>query len=133
MTCAVCRRTVRGFWERCEKTGAQVVPIAMAGWDRRPRIEHPVPWEKYQKPGEGMERYYATPTPQELAAHIEEAMRWAAERPARCPAQAVILYAWNEHDEGGWLQPTLGADGKPDASRIRAIGKVLRSATTSKA
>lgn len=42
------------------------------------------------------------------------------------PANAIIIYAWNEHDEGGWLQPTLGADGKPDEARVKALGKVLR-------
>ena len=119
-------RTAHGFWDRCAATGAQVVPIAMAGWDRRPRIEHPVPWEKYQKPGEGMERYYATPTPAELAGHIEEALRWTAARPAQCPAQAVILYAWNEHDEGGWLCPTLNPDGTPNAEGLDAIAAMLR-------
>jgi hypothetical protein len=39
--------------------------------------------------------------------------------------KAIIIYAWNEHDEGGRLQPTLGSDGKPDEARIRALGKVL--------
>jgi|GEM_PF-6358815 len=43
------------------------------------------------------------------------------------PANAIIIYAWNEHDEGGWIQSTLGADGKPDASRIQALEKVLKS------
>jgi hypothetical protein len=22
----------------------------------------------------------------------------------------VVIYGWNEYDEGGWLQPTFGAD-----------------------
>ena len=74
-----------------------------------------------------------TATPDEIAAHLREALAWTQANRDLNPANAIILYAWNEHDEGGWLQPTLGADGKPDASRIRAIGKVLRSATTSKA
>lgn len=121
------RAHVHGFWERCAKTGAQVVPLAMAGWDRRPRIEHPVPWEKYQKPGEGMERYYATPTPPELTAHIEEAMRWTAARKEQCPAQAVILYAWNEHDEGGWLCPTLNPDGTANTERLDALAAMLNA------
>jgi hypothetical protein len=25
---------------------------------------------------------------------------------AVCAANTVIIYAWNEHDEGGWLVPT---------------------------
>ena len=110
------------FWDSCASTGAQVVPTAMAGWDRRPRVEHPVPWQKNQKPGEGIEKYFQMPTPKELAAHIEDAMRWVIAKPDRCPAQTIIIYAWNEHDEGGWLCPTLSEG----PARLDAISKLLR-------
>jgi sugar phosphate isomerase/epimerase len=114
--------TAREFWRACAATGAEVVPLAMAGWDRRPRVEHPVPWETWQKPNVGLDKYYVLPTPEELAAHVGEAMAWAEQ----CPAKTVIIYAWNEHDEGGWLCPTLGADGRPDASRLRALAGMRR-------
>jgi hypothetical protein len=111
----------RGFWQECAATGAEVVPLVMAGWDRRPRVEHPVPWEYWQKPGSGLDKYYVAPSPAELAGHVCEAMEWAKKRPAQCPAKTVIVYAWNEHDEGGWLCPTLGSDGRPEQSRLDAI------------
>ena len=112
----------REFWNECAATGAEVVPLVMAGWDRRPRVEHPVPWEAaWQKPNVGLDKYYVAPTPPELAGHLGESLDWIGARAAQCPAQTVIIYAWNEHDEGGWLCPTLGADGKPDASRLQAI------------
>jgi hypothetical protein len=114
-------QSARGFWEQCAAAGAEVVPVVMAGWDRRPRIEHPVWWEKDQVPGAGLEKYYQMPTPRELAAHVEEAERWVAARKEQCPAQAVIIYAWNEHDEGGWLCPTLNPDGSANTERLSAI------------
>ena len=117
----------RSFWDACAATGAEVVPLAMAGWDRRPRVEHPVPWEKWQKPNVGLDKFYVLPTPEELAAHVGEALAWAEARPAQCPAQTVIVYAWNEHDEGGWLCPTRGENGKPDASRLEAIARMRRA------
>jgi len=120
--------STRNTWVKSEATGAQVVPLVMAGWDRRPRIERPVPWETgWQKPNVGMEKYFALPTPEELAAHLKEAILWTKERNMVCPAKAVIIYAWNEHDEGGWLCPTLDENNKPDASRLKAINKVLKS------
>lgn len=114
--------TARAFWESCAATGMEVVPLAMAGWDRRPRVERPVPWEAWQKPNVGLDKFYVLPTPEELAAHVGEAMAWTE----RSPAKTVIVYAWNEHDEGGWLCPTLGADGKPDASRLRALAAMRK-------
>ncbi|HSV72461.1 MAG TPA: hypothetical protein VLH79_01730 [Chthonomonadales bacterium] len=123
---AALRQAARDFWDACAATGMQVVPIAMAGWDRRPRVEHPVPWETWQRPGEGMDRFFELPTPAELAAHIEEAIVWTRERPAISPARTVLVYAWNEHDEGGWLRPTLGQDGRPDTSRLDALRAMRR-------
>jgi len=115
------------FWEQCADTGTGVVPLAMAGWDRRPRVEHPVPWEtSWQRPGVGMDRYYQEPTSQELAAHFEDAMQWAAEDKVRCPAQAVIAYAWNEHDEGGWLCPRLNPEGSANTARLDALGAMVK-------
>jgi hypothetical protein len=119
-------RDARAFWERCAATGAEVVPIAMSGWDRRPRAERPVPWESsWQKPGANVDRYYQTPTPEQLADHLAEAAQWAADRPRQCPAEAVLVYAWNEHDEGGWLCPTLNADGTANDERLRALARRL--------
>ena len=46
--------------------------------------------------------------------------------PEVCPARTVIIYAWNEHDEGGWLCPTWSPDGRPDRRRLEAIRKVLK-------
>lgn len=43
------------FWEIQRSTGSPVIPLAMAGWDRRPRVQHPVPWENF---GGTMDRYY---------------------------------------------------------------------------
>jgi hypothetical protein len=104
------------FWNRCRAAGSSVVPIVMSGWDRRPRVERPVPWEK-QIPGAGLEKFYETGTPLEIAAHLDRAFRWMADNPQSSPAKAALIYAWNENDEGGWLVPTL----KDGAARLDAI------------
>jgi hypothetical protein len=108
------------FWEDCRKTGAAVVPIVMTGWDRRPRVEHPVFWETYQRPNVGLGKFYAPPTPSELSRHLAHALTWVNGHPDTARAKVVLIYAWND-DEGGWLVPTLdGGDG-----RIRAVRSVL--------
>lgn len=112
----------RRFWNDCAATGSAVIPIAMSGWDRRPRVERPVPWETWQKPGAGLDEYYQAPTPAELASHVDEALRWIDRHPQASPARTALVYAWNENDEGGWLVPTLGEGTK----RLDALRHVLR-------
>jgi hypothetical protein len=114
-------RHAEAFWDRCRSTGAQVVPIIMAGWDRRPRVEHPVPWEKEQKLSSDLDRYYEPPKPQELAGHASQALKWLNLNRASAQAGLAIIYAWNENDEGGWLVPTL-SEGR---ARLDALGRVL--------
>lgn len=116
---AALARQARDFWDRGRQTGAKVVPIASAGWDRRPRVENPVPWED----GPGNADFFLAPTPQELAASVREAVEWNAAHPDAAEANAVILYAWNELDEGGWIVPTLSEG----TARLDAIGEALRA------
>jgi hypothetical protein len=114
---------VENFWEEQRRTGAKVIPLAMSGWDRRPRIKNPVPWEHFAA---AADQYYEPATAEQFAEHLGHAVAWCRSHPDVAEAQAVIIYAWNEHDEGGWLCPTLRTDGSPDTSRIDALGKVLR-------
>lgn len=112
---------VESWWDQARDTGAPVVPLVMSGWDRRPRIERPHPWEPWQKPGVGMDRYYEAPTPAELAGHLQAAVRWNAANAKAAEANAILIYAWNENDEGGWLVPTLSEG----SARLDALQQVL--------
>lgn len=118
---AALTRLVERRWDEYAEAGLQVVPTVMSGWDRRPRIENPVPWERWQRAGAGMDRYYDAPRPDELAAHLRRALEWIAARPAVASPRVALIYAWNENDEGGWLVPTLPFDD----SRIEAVRRVL--------
>lgn len=127
----------RQLWDQWKQDGTPCITFATAGWDTRPRQERPPVWCKdlvkvampdptppaLQKPLIDA----TTATPEELTAHIREAIEWTKANRDINPANAIIIYAWNEHDEGGWLQPTRGADGKTDDSRIHALGKALRA------
>jgi hypothetical protein len=52
------------------------------------------------------------------------------QHPTLCPANTVIVYAWNEHDEGGWLCPTWTPGGVADARRLNEISTILRGEDT---
>jgi hypothetical protein len=111
------------FWEDCRKTGLNVVPTVMAGWDPRPRVETPTPWGDPYSTHNGEVDHSDTPAPVQIADHLRSACRWLSTHRDAAPAQTAIVYAWNEFDEGGWLCPTLSEG----SARLDAIAKVLRS------
>jgi hypothetical protein len=108
----------QSWWDEFAATGSPVVPLATAGWDPRPRIETPTPWHDYGS----ADHYYETPTPQALAAHVRAAIQWVRDHPQAAEANAVLIYAWNEFDEGGWLAPTLSEG----SARLDALKVILR-------
>lgn len=105
-------------WSAQAAQGLDVVPILGVGWDPRPRIETPTPWAVYAN------TWFNQPTPDEFAAHVTEGLSWMAAHPDAAPAGTVLAYAWNEHDEGGWLCPTWTEAG-PDTARVDALAAAL--------
>jgi len=120
-------------WEDAVTRGQKLIPMSTAGWDPRPRHDRPVSWMNV-----AAESWVQTATPDEIASHIEETMDYIQEHKENCEANALLIYAWNENDEGGWLVPTgrLGEDGLllhkengsliPDTTRLDAIRKILK-------
>jgi hypothetical protein len=109
-------------WKELRNSHLPVVPTVMTGWDRRPRIEHPVPWQTKQRPGEGIGNFFAAPTKKELADHLTRALAWLSAQAPDEQAPVVLIYAWNENDEGGWLMPTLPCQ----TDRLDALHQVLK-------
>lgn len=110
----------RAFWDSCRATGKQVIPLVSAGWDNRPRWRDP---ERYEELYKSRPRgpWYVQPTAAELAANLQSALDWMEANPEATEPRAVLMYAWNESDEGGWLVPTLDEG----TARLDAIAEVL--------
>ena len=119
---AALARKAQAKWDEWRATGVKVCPLVTAGWDRRPRVEHPVSWEKPDS-ADGIEFYYETPTCAELVAHLRAALDWCAKYRS-ADSGVVLIYGWNEIDEGGWLVPSLWPN--QGAQRIEAIRQVLQ-------
>jgi hypothetical protein len=93
------------------------MPVVTVGWDKRP-------WEDASDPKTHAVYYPDRTTPQ-VADFVTRAMRWMDLRPAKAPKERILLlYAWNEHGEGGYLTPTKGLG---DAY-LRAVEKTLGAA-----
>lgn len=102
------RRIWNGF---AEKAVLPYIPTVTTGWDMRP-------WEA----GPPSAFYYTPRTPENIAAFVGEALQWARQHPTATPDQPlVLLYAWNENGEGGYLTPT---DAEGDRT-LKAIKQVI--------
>lgn len=115
----------RDYWRAAADARVPVIPLVTTGWDKRPRQVNPVSWER-DHAYHTQETFPSLPAPGEIAAHLQRALAFVRENAAICPANAVIIYAWNEYDEGGWLAPTRADDGSPNAERLDAIRPLLR-------
>ena len=112
-------------WANALATKTPYIPLVTTGWDKRPRQDHPVSWEKNAAYAD-QKTFPAAPTNGELTGHLSRAVAFVQAHPDVCPANTIIVYAWNEHDEGGWLCPTWTPSGQPDTSRLDALRSILR-------
>ena len=110
----------RSYWVKLASTGSAIVPIAMVGWDTRPRHETAGPW---YSAATNPDQYYALATPPELAEHIRAAVRFVHDNPRACPSKVLLIYSWDECDEGGCLMPTHG---DPTGRHLSAIASIIR-------
>jgi Glycosyltransferase WbsX len=111
-------------WDEWMKTGSKVVPLVTAGWDRRPRVMNPVFWESPPKRTDEIQYYYEASKPEELAGLLQDALLWCNRNSDAAEANTILVYAWNEIDEGGWLVPSLWPD--QGSRRLDAIRAILR-------
>jgi pimeloyl-ACP methyl ester carboxylesterase len=118
------RQVERNCWQQAAEARVPSIPLVTTGWDKQPRKDHPVSWEKNH--AYHQQRVFpSTATPQEIASHLERALGFVGNHSDCCPANAVIVYAWNEHDEGGWLAPTWTPSGQANTTRLSAVRAVL--------
>lgn len=108
-------RANRSFWSRALSTGLKVVAPLSTGWDPRP----------VGAPRNRNTPYYAQAKPEEIAAHLKSALQWTSAHAKARDANTVLVYAWNEIAEGGWLTPML--DPGQGNARLDAIGRVLNN------
>lgn len=105
--------------------GLPVVPHFSVGWDPTPRIERPNPWSWYPAWN------YAPPlSREEMLDEATMLLRWIERNREECPTDHVMIFAWNEFEEGGWICPNVGLDGHPDVSRVRAFREVAEALKT---
>ena len=99
--------TTQSQWEGYQKSGSQYVPMMSFGWHAEPRYKNPVTWMTTES-----NSWVPYPTDEEIYNHVMYGLSYMDHPNAKefTKANTLILYAWNEHDEGSWLCPTLAVD-----------------------
>lgn len=95
-----------------------VIPWVTTGWDKRPRYESPVSWEICDNFDI---EYIQYPTTKELKHHLNNAYLFNNKH----DNDQVLIYAWNEFDEGGFIEPTLKENRTIDITKLSAIKEVV--------
>lgn len=109
-------------WESFAEKKA-VVPWVCTGWNAKPRIETPVPWYKNYSGAANCQ----DASPKDLKDFLGSAIDWTISNRSKAEANTIIIYAWNEFDEGfGAICPTMGTNGMPDTKRLDAISTAIR-------
>lgn len=108
MTFAQLAESAQRTWKKWRRSGVQLVPNVTFGWHPAPRLETPCDWTGAYPTNSWVD--YATD--QELINHLSYALSYAnhPETASAMMANTVIIYGWNEHDEGGWICPTIEVD-----------------------
>jgi hypothetical protein len=92
------------------------MPAITVGWDRRP-------WEDPSKP-QTQAVYYPDRTPLQTTDFVRQAIRWLNDHADKTTKERILLlYAWNENGEGGYLTPTKGLGD----TYLKAVGNVLNA------
>lgn len=92
------------------------IPLLTCGWDKRP-------WEGPNGLNQVEGWYYTGDTPDAFQSFLRDAFRWMDNNPSRTTKERLVLiYAWNELGEGGYLVPTKG---DPEAAKLKKIKELL--------
>ncbi len=98
--------------------GLPVIPNVMTGWNPSAMWVEPSIADKHY-PHKGMD-YYEHASPEEIVANLGHAVDWLHQNPQEF--MGVLIYAWNEVLEGGYLMETK-QDGR---ARIETLRNYLR-------
>jgi hypothetical protein len=97
------------------------IPTVMSGFDARP-WDTPPSWY-FNNPTFMVDGQNWGRTPATFGAHLQAAIDWLNAHPDKAtPEKLIMIYAWNEFGEGGYIAPTLG---DPEGLYLDAIKSVV--------
>ena len=96
------------------------IPLYSLGWDPTPRIDIKVPWITY-----GIRAFSPNPTSEELIIGAKRLSKWIKENKEYTKTKHVMVFSWNEFEEGAFICPTLNEDETINDERITSFAQVV--------
>jgi hypothetical protein len=98
-----CAASARQFWQVASSaTAGGFLPTFTLGWDFRPAWHDPAQATRPHNPD-----WCEPATDREWTDQLRAAMAFALADPHNARFPGVVVYAWNEFLEGGWIAPTV--------------------------
>lgn len=117
---SVVTNSAEGQWTSWDNSNKKMVPLASMGWDQRPRVS-----PDYYGGSLSYSSYNTPATRAQKLAHIQAAADFVTAHSTNCESGAVLVYAWDEFSEGGYLCPTLPPVGSGLTSNRLGSGVLL--------
>ena len=105
--------------EKRKEFGLPIIPLYSLGWSPRPRIDTRVPWVSYRDV-----EYLPAPTAQEMKDGAVSFREWMQENREFTALNHMIVFAWNEFEEGAWICPTYDGKGGVTRERIGVFAEI---------
>ena len=102
-------------------TGCSVIPLYTVGWDPSPRVDIPSPWVDYPD-----ESYAPFASEDELMQGAVMLAKWITDEAKERFVGHILVFAWNEFEEGGYICPTFNEDCSVNLSRLEAFTKTTK-------
>lgn len=102
--------------------GVRVIPQFSVGWNPSPRIENPVPWVNYENTS-----YLQQITKDEMLNGAKKFTEFLSSNKKHNTTNQILVFAWNEFEEGAYICPTYDQSGKNiNTDRVAAMGEIIK-------
>lgn len=103
------------------RLGLKIIPRFSFGWNPAPRMDNPIPWYAYAD-----EDYLSGTTNEDIRKGAERFGDWIQKNSDAASLGHILMFAWNEFEEGAHICPTYDSDGKNiDTTRLETVKKII--------
>ncbi len=125
---AACSADVRDYWQQAASSRVPFIPNVTLGWDWRPII--PFPDQMYHRTTTNPS-WCDPASGSEWISLLKDAVQVGSNSAAKAGFNGIVIYAWNELSEGGWLVPTKVEGTRRLEMLATALGGVSKPVPTS--